>query len=134
MVDPIRKHDGEDGWQASTPTGVRRRFRCLIQAEVEIEVDQTIIDQGLSADYRNNYYHHADANDVVSHLVFNLVGRQTRLQNIDGFANAPETSAETSWYPDWEVEVEQEIPALVAKIEPVKMRVKKSVKKRGPKR
>lgn len=118
-----------DGWQASTPSGVRRRFRCVIQAEVEIEVDQTILDQALSKSYRESFYTHDDEYDVVSHLVFNMVGRQTELRNIDGFANAPATSAETTWFPDWEVEVEQEIPVVQVAMTKAKKAAKKRARK-----
>lgn len=65
----------------------RRRF--VVTMEVSIEVDERLIDDVLTDEWRNMFYPLRDAKEVASHLAHNLVqGR--RLFTLDGFADQRE--------------------------------------------
>lgn len=76
----------------SDASGPARRRRFLVPLEVEIEVDDRLLADVLTDEWREQFYRLADARDVAAHLAFNLV-QDRRLGSLDGFADQPEERA-----------------------------------------
>lgn len=59
---------------------------------VEIEVEERLLDDALTAEWQQNFYCLTSPVDVAGHLTYNLIqGR--RLSSLDGFADQPESAA-----------------------------------------
>ena len=68
----------------------KRRF--LVPIYVEIAIEERLLTDVLTDEWRHNFYPLAAAPEVASHLAYNLIqGR--RLQSLDGFADQPEEAA-----------------------------------------
>jgi hypothetical protein len=68
----------------------KRRF--LVSALIEITIEEHLLTDVLTAEWRQNFYALPTAEDVASHLVYNLIqGR--RLGSLDGFADQSEDAA-----------------------------------------
>lgn len=66
-----------------------RRF--IVTLEVTVDVEQSVIDRCLTAEWQSTFYPMRDAEDLAGHLAFNLIqGRP--LRSLDGFADLPESS------------------------------------------
>lgn len=63
-----------------------RKF--CVNAIIEIEVDQRVLDDVLTDEWRSNFYPLTTPEDVAGHLAFNLV-RGAEMHQLDGFADQP---------------------------------------------
>ncbi len=69
----------------------RRRFLCRLL--VEIEVDERLLADVLTDEWRSLFYRSVQtAGDVADHLAYNLV-QDRHLSSLDGFADQPEDRA-----------------------------------------
>ncbi len=69
-----------------------RKRRFLAPILVEVEIDERLLTDVLTDEWRQNFYPLITAADVAGHLAYNLIqGR--RLQSLDGFADQPEEAA-----------------------------------------
>lgn len=89
--------------ETANPRPPRRKF--LVGLAVEVEVDQRLLDDVLTDEWRAQFYPDIRApGDVAEHLAFNLVqGR--RLSSLDGFADQSDERARV-------VDVEVDDPAV----------------------
>lgn len=66
----------------------RRKFKVVFAVEVDIEVNDDVIEDALSKDFKSSYYDFADAAAVAAHLAYNFVAnRASSLSVLDGFAH-----------------------------------------------
>lgn len=66
-----------------------RRF--IVTLEVAVDVEQSVIDRCLTAEWQSTFYPMRDAEDVAGHIAFNLAQGRS-LCSLDGFADLPERS------------------------------------------
>jgi hypothetical protein len=64
----------------------RRKFKVVFSVEVEIEIDDDVVADAMSEDFRKSHYHFTDAAAVAQHLAFNFACWKSRLSSLDGFA------------------------------------------------
>lgn len=74
------------------PTGKKRIFLVTLTKEVTLIIDESVIAQGLADD--GLIMKNPSEDEVIKHLAFNLVSNQLLLNQIDGYANCPDDSAE----------------------------------------
>jgi hypothetical protein len=100
----------------------RRQF--LVSLVVFIDLDQRLLDDVLTEEWRAQFYGDVrTASDVANHLAFNLVqGRG--LSSLDGFADQPDDRAVV-------VDAEVDAPAIEASADPTPMSRTKARKARG---
>jgi hypothetical protein len=94
-------------WPGDKPSGKTRKFLVTVSKTVEVTLDESVIAQGMLPE---GYIlgPGATEDDVLQHLVFNLVGNSLRLSQIDGYANCPDESVSIP-HADWDVEIEREL-------------------------
>lgn len=88
-IDPVRARVDPRavGLGAAVP-GSFRVFRVNIEMSVEVSIDQRLVDEVMTDDWRSSFYSFAQASDLAGHLAFNLVQGRS-LQSLDGFADQP---------------------------------------------
>ncbi len=82
-------------WDVGTttaPTPVVHRRRFSVRIDVEIEIDERLLASVLTEAWRAVFYRLLTAEDVASHLAYNLV-QDRKLTSLDGFADQPEDAA-----------------------------------------
>lgn len=72
------------------PPSRKRRF--LVPINIEIEVDERLLTNVLTEEWRQNFYRLTNPSDVAGHLAYNLI-QDRRLSSLDGFADQPESAA-----------------------------------------
>ena len=85
------------------PTGKKRRFLVTVSRTREVELDESVIAQGMADD--GYIAKNPTEEQVLQHLGFNLFGNGIPLGHIEGYANCPDASAECIGLEDSEVEV-----------------------------
>ena len=87
-----------------------RKFKVRIETEVEINVDESVINQ-VNDDWREMFYYDIDTPcKVVEHLAYNIILFDRKLSDLDGFANLPNTAVMIYGMnkeindPNWEIE------------------------------
>lgn len=78
------------GGVAAEGAGTRRRFRVMIETVVEVE--DALIADVLTDEWRERFYPLRDPGDVAAHLAFNLVQGRS-VESLDGFADQAPSSA-----------------------------------------
>lgn len=71
---------------------MQKRRKFVATFSVEIEVDQSAIDRGLSEEFRKEFYDFRTEMQVAAHLAYNLM-RGAEIRQLDGFADMPESVA-----------------------------------------
>jgi len=64
----------------------KRKFTVTFVVTVDVDVEQTIIDDALSDDFKEAFYDLKAATGVVEHLAYNHLRNRASLTQIDGFA------------------------------------------------
>lgn len=81
------------------PLNLMRRFKVVKVVTVEISIDQRVLDDVLTDEWRASFYKLYTRQDVAQHLAYNLMqGRD--LHTLDGFADQPDERArlrDVSW-------------------------------------
>lgn len=96
-------------WPGSKPTGKKRTFIVTVTKTTEIEIDETVITQGVLPD-NPIFGARVTESEVVKHVAFNLICNGLRLSQVDGYSNCPDASAVVkSASNDWDVDVDREI-------------------------
>jgi hypothetical protein len=98
------------GHSGDKSTGKTRTFAVSIHATMTL--DESVIAQGLADAGYIWLGKNPTEDEVLMHLAFNLVGKDLRLSQIDGYANCPDASARVD---DREAEVEFEMMAPLPK-------------------
>lgn len=72
---------------------MRRKFRVVFEVEAEIEVDDEVLKDAQSDDFRASFYKLDGDAAVAQHLVYNFVANRAKLNVLDGFAHWDEGKA-----------------------------------------
>lgn len=65
----------------------RKKFKVTFSVEIEIEVDEKVLKDAQSADFRASFYNLVDDAAVAQHLAYNFVANRADLKSLDGFAH-----------------------------------------------
>jgi len=79
----------------------RRKFKVVFSVEVEIEIDDDVVQDALSEDFKASFYKLDDAAGVAEHLAYNFIANRAKLGSLDGFAHWPDDKAKMT-HEDWE--------------------------------
>lgn len=79
----------------------RRKFKVVFSVEVALEVDDDVVQDALTEDFRGSFYKLDGAAGVAEHLAYNFIANRAKLGNLDGFAHWPDDKAKMT-HEDWE--------------------------------
>lgn len=65
----------------------RRKFKVTFSVEIEIEVDEKVLKDAKSKEFRASFYKLDDDAAVAQHLAYNFVANRADLKTLDGFAH-----------------------------------------------
>lgn len=88
----------------------KRKFTVEFQATLELEIDESVIERGLSAEWQSVYYKFETPEEVAKHIAYNMVVNRAGLSEFDGFADLDDGQAKAN-YPEWEVDATELKPA-----------------------
>ena len=80
----------------------RKKFKVTFSVEIEIEVDEKVLKDAQSADFRASFYNFPDDAAVAQHLAYNFVANRADLKSLDGFAHWKKDMAK-KLDEDWEM-------------------------------
>jgi hypothetical protein len=79
-----------------------RKFRMRIEAYVEIELADEVIDV-VDDEWRSQLYDLNGAEEIAAHIGRNMAVNDAELSLLDGWADQPNSNARMTLEPDWEV-------------------------------
>lgn len=79
----------------------KRTFDVTFTVSAKVTIDQRLLDDVLTDEWRGNFYNLQDPGAVAEHVAYNFLrGGTDRVNNLDGFADQKENAAvvtEMSW-------------------------------------
>ena len=85
-----------------------RKFRVNFECEIELCVDDSVIDQANSNEWRKMFYGDLTTPyKIAEHIAYNVVLFNRKLSSVDGFANLPDEAISFN-EPDWNIEAIEE--------------------------
>lgn len=80
----------------------KHQFRLRFEAEAVIELDDAVID-AVTDEWRSMFYQLHSPEQIARHVGYNLVINNAGLDQLEGWADQPESNARIVQQPDWEV-------------------------------
>jgi hypothetical protein len=65
----------------------KKKFTVVFSVAVELEIDEEVLKDAQSEDFRASFYKLDDDAAVARHLAYNLVSNRVSLSHLDGFAH-----------------------------------------------
>jgi len=84
-----------------------KKFKVVFEVVTFVDVDEEVLADAMSEDFRKSFYNLPDEKAVASHLAYNFVANRADLPQLDGFAHWSKDKAkldEEDWDP---IEVEE---------------------------
>lgn len=85
----------------------KHRFRLMFEGEAVIELDDAVID-AVTDEWRSKFYQLNSPEQIARHIGYNLVINNARLDQLDGWADQPESNAQVVERPDWDVDANED--------------------------
>ncbi len=80
----------------------KKRFRIEFTGEAVIELDDAVIDT-VTDEWRSVFYNLRTVEDIAEHIGYNLVIRNRRLDQLDGWADISNELARIIELPEWKL-------------------------------